>query len=129
MDQTTSTPSDEPSPKPSGEVLDELRELGRNLRALLQSAWESDERKKLQGEIETGLNELFSNLSQAAQDFSASPTGQTLKSDIEDLSQRIKTGEVETKVRAEVLNALRAANEGLKNASTPKPPPPPQGEA
>ncbi len=118
-----------PTGKTGSEVLDELRELGLNLRSLLQSAWESDERKKLQGEIETGLNDLYNTLHQAAKDFSEGPTGQTLKSDLEDLGQRIRSGEVETKVRSEVLSALRAANEGLKKTSTSKTPPPPDASA
>ena len=104
-----------PEDKQSSEILDELRNLGENLRNLLQSAWESDERKKLQNEIETGLNDLHTNLSQAVKDFSESPTGEDLKSDLEDLGQRIRTGELETKIRSEVISALRAANAGLTN--------------
>ena len=108
---------------PSNDLLDELHNLGNNLKALLQSAWESEERKKTQKEIETGLNELAKTLSQAANEFSQSPTGQTLKADLQDLQQRIQTGEVETKVRSEVVSALRAANEGLKKATTGVKPP------
>lgn len=102
----------------SGEILDELHNLGKNLKDLLQSVWESEERKKAQKEIETGLNDLLRTLSQTANDFAQSPTGQTLKADIEDLHQRIQTGEVEKKVRDEVVAALRMANEGLKKATT-----------
>jgi len=103
---------------PSNDLLDELHNLGNNLKALLQSAWESEERKKTQKDIETGLNELAKTLSQAANEFTQSPTGQTLKADLQDLQQRIQTGEVETKVRTEVVSALRTANEGLKKATT-----------
>jgi 5'-deoxynucleotidase YfbR-like HD superfamily hydrolase len=105
------------SEKQASDILDELRELGQNLRTLLQSAWESDERKKLQQEIETGVNDLYASLSQAVNEFSSSSTGQALKSDLEDLGERIRSGEVETKVRSEVVSALRAANDSLKKAS------------
>ena len=109
---------------PSGDVLEELRELGRNLGALLQSAWDSDERKKVQQEIETGLKDVTKSL----QDLANSPTGQTIKADLNELNERLRTGEVEAKVRAEVLSALRLANEGLNKAAAPKEPPqPPQG--
>ena len=107
----------------SDEILNELRNLGNNLKELLQSVWESEERKKAQKDIETGLNDLVKTLSQAANDFAQSPTGQTLKSDLKDLHERIQTGEVETKVRDEVASALRAANEGLKKATKTKQPP------
>ncbi len=122
---------DNPNPTttnpPPNEIADELRELGKNLQALLRSAWESEERKKVQSELQTGLNELGKSISQAAAEFSQSPAGQTLKADIEDLHQRIQSGEVETKVRSEVLSALRAANEGLKR-TTKKPGPPPDSQ-
>ena len=116
MDENTKPKSETnpTDPNQTSEILEEMRELGRNLRSLLQSAWESDERKKLQEEIEYGLNDLHSSLSQAAKDFSESSTGQALKSDLEDLGERIRTGEIETKVRSEVVTALRAANDGLK---------------
>jgi signal recognition particle GTPase len=107
--------------KQSGELLEELRSLGENLRTLLRSAWESEERKKLQQEIEIGLGDLHTSLSQAVQEFSDSPTGQTLKSDLDDLNERLRTGEVENKIRTEVISALRAANEGLKNAVQKEP--------
>ena len=122
-----SSGADSAAGKAGSDVLDELRELGRNLSSLLQSAWESDERKKLQSELESGLNDVYNSLRQAAKEFSEGPTGQTLKTDLEDLGQRIRSGEVEVKVRSEVLNALRAANEELKKASTKTPPPPESG--
>jgi hypothetical protein len=110
---------EQPNPTPPfDDLLGELHSLGKNLKELLQTAWQRDERKKAQSEIETGLNDLVKTLSQAANDFAQSPTGQTLKADIQDLQQRIQTGEVETKVRTEVVSALRAANEGLKKATT-----------
>lgn len=120
-------PSDrEATPQePSGDdILIELRELGKNLCEVLHSAWESEERKKLQREIETGLADLGATLSQAATEFAESPAGKTIKSDLEDLHQRIQTGEMEMKIRDEVLSALRAANSGLKKAAertTPTP--------
>jgi len=123
QNQTSSNPS--PNEPPANDILTELRELGKNLQALLRSSWESEERKKVQSELQVGLNDLGKSLSQAASEFSESPTGQTLKADLADLQERIRSGEVETKVRSEVLGALRAANEGLKKAGQKPPQPPP----
>jgi hypothetical protein len=107
----------------SDEIVNELRDLGNNLKNILQSVWESEERKKTQKDIENGLNELATTLSKTANDFANSPTGQTLKADVADFQQRVRTGEVETKVRNEVLSALRAANDGLKKAAPREEPP------
>lgn len=114
------------TPNPS-ELLDELRALGNNLRGLLNSAWASEERRRLQQELEAGLSDLKTTLNQAANEFQNSPTGQTIKEDITDFNQRLRTGEVEATVRREVLGALRLANDGLKKAADHlnNPPPPP----
>ncbi len=102
---------------------DQLNELGKNLRAALQTAWESEERRKLQQEIEEGLANLGASLSQASKDFSNSPTGKTIKEDVEDLHERWRTGEVGSRVRSEVSEALRKVNEELQKATRKNPPP------
>jgi len=120
------TPSTPPPSPESGDIAAELRELGRNLAEALRSAWESEERKRIQMEIETGLVEIGTTLNQAAKDFSDSPTGQTIKSDLKGIQERIQNGEVETKLRADLLSALRTANAELKKATHSNPPPPPE---
>ena len=123
--QTTRNP--DPNETPASDIAAELNELGKNLQALLRASWESDERKKVQAELQAGLNDLGKALSQAATEFQASPAGQALKADIEDFHQRMRSGEVESKIRNEVLSALRAANEGLKKSGQKPTPPPDSG--
>jgi len=95
---------------------DEFAELGQNIRQALQSAWTSEERQKLQAEIETGLKEASWAVKQAADGFSQSQAGQTLKTEAEDFQKRVNSGELEAKIRTELLSALRMANETLKKA-------------
>jgi hypothetical protein len=103
---------------------DLLNELGKNLRQMLQSAWESEERRKLQQEIEVGLANLGESLSEAARDFSDSPTGQSLKEDVKDIQERWRTGEVQSKAHNDIMDALRKVNTELKKATQKNPPPP-----
>jgi hypothetical protein len=115
---------------PNDDIGDQLNELGKNLRDALRTAWESDERRKLQQEIEVGLANLGDSLSQAAKEFSNSPTGQNLKEDVKDMHERWQTGEVGTKVRSELTEALRTVNKELQKAYQKNQPPPsdkPQG--
>ena len=109
---------------PEGDIGEQLNELGKNLRDALRTAWESDERRKLQQDIEVGLANLRDSLNQAATDFSSSQTGQTLKEDVKDLNERWKTGEVGSKVRTEITDALRTVNQELQKATRKDPPPP-----
>jgi hypothetical protein len=115
--------TDQPPPKNAtnaNEILDELHELGQNLKQALHTAWESEGRRKIQKEIEAGLADLSATLSQATKDFTGSPAGQTLKADVQDFNQRLRSGEVESKVRSELLGALRTVNQELKKASQRK---------
>ena len=96
------------------DIGEQLNELGKNLRETLRTAWESDDRRKLQQEIETGLTNLRDSLNQAAKDFSNSQAGQNLKEDVKDLHDRWQTGEVGSKVRSEVAEALRTVNKELQ---------------
>lgn len=109
------------SKTPNDNISEQLNELGKNLRQALQAAWESEERRKLQKEIEDGMANLGESLSQAAKDFSNSPAGQSLKNDVQDMKERWQSGEMSSKVRSEVTEALRKVNAELQKA-TRKPP-------
>ena len=97
-------------------IKDEFRNLGHNLKQAVNSAWESDGRKNLQQEIEAGVTELGSILNQLADDFNSSETGQKMRSDVEDLGERVRSGEVEENIRSGLLSALKQANTELKKA-------------
>jgi len=119
---TENNPNERKSPNDN--ISEQLNELGKNLRDALQSAWESEERRKLQKEIEDGLANLGASLSEAAKDFSSSPTGQSLKEDVKDLQERWRTGEVRSKAHSEIVEALRKVNIELQKATKKNPPPP-----
>lgn len=102
---------------PEGSVVEELRHLGQNLIDTLHAAWSSPERKRLQEEIGEGLSDLAVTLRQEVQAFQESPTGQRLREDVEDLRERIRSGEAEEKIRSELLSALRLVNRELEKAA------------
>jgi len=119
-------------PQPTGELSDELRALGENLRSVFQAAWDSDDRRRLQREIETGIGALAESLGQAARDFSESETGQQMKQEAREFSERVRSGEVESKVRQDLTAILRKMNEELGRAASSwssRPPSGPEGQA
>jgi hypothetical protein len=101
---------------PEGQLVAEFRELGKNLTEVLRTAWDQPERKRLQQEIANGLSELGSTLKDETRKFSDSAAGQRIKTDVENITQRVHSGEVELKVRQELLSALQMANEQLQRA-------------
>lgn len=99
------------------DLTEEFRKLGKNLAEALRTAWESPERRKFQQEIENGINEMGTTLTKEFGTFIESPTGQRLKSDVQDLGERFRTGEAQQKARDELLNALRRANSEIQRAT------------
>ena len=99
------------------DLTEEFRKLGKNLADALRTAWESPERKKFQQEIENGINEMGVTLSEEFGTFMESPTGQRLKSDVQDLGEHFRTGEAQQRAREELLSALRRANIEIQQAT------------
>jgi len=106
------------NPQNEGNISDEFRTLGENLLKALNSVWDSPERKKLQQEIEDGLNQLATTLKSEASTFSESPKGQQLKSEFEDFRQRVRSGETEAKAREELIKALKLINAELDKVTS-----------
>lgn len=104
------------NPQNEGNLSEEFRTLGENLLKALHSVWDSPERRNLQQEIEDGLTQLATTLKAEASTFNESPAGQQLKSDFEDLRQRVRSGEAEAKAREELLKALKLVNAELDKA-------------
>jgi hypothetical protein len=106
----------EENQKPEESLAEEFRQLGKNLTETLHAAWDSPERKRLQEEISNGLNELGNTLRDEARHFKSSPTGMRIKAEAEEVRERIRRGEMESKARAELVAALHKANEMLRQA-------------
>lgn len=114
--------------KSEGDLAAEFRALARNLSGALRAAWESEERRKLHAEIEDGVDELASTIRRSAQEFAQSSTGQQLRKEVEDFGERLRSGEMEARIREDLLAALRKVNAELEKAlsrwESPKSSPP-----
>jgi hypothetical protein len=101
-----------------GSLTDEINSLGKNLVGVLRTAWNRPERQRLQREIEGGLSELSSTLRQEARSIADSSVSQRIKSDVDDLNYRLRSRELESKVRDELVNALKVVNTELQKVIT-----------
>lgn len=113
--QTKSAPL--PDENSAEDVSAEWQNLGQNLKNVFQNTWESEERRKLQEDIEAGLSDFASSINKAVEDFKETPTGQRLKTDVEDFHERVKSGEVEVKAREELAAVLQKINSELEKVS------------
>lgn len=116
--------------QPENDFADEIHKLGGNIKQVAQAALESEEFKKFQDEMNQGLSQLGESLNKFFQEIAESPAGQRVKSEIDDFQKTARTGELEAKVRQDVLAALQKANDELEKAAarwragedTPQPP-------
>jgi hypothetical protein len=106
--------------QPESDLMDEFRQLGRNLAAAARSAWQSEESQKLRNELKVGLAALEAGLRQASAEVTSGETGQRIKSEVEDFSARVKSGQVESQLRNDLLAALRKVNSELAKATGPE---------
>jgi len=100
---------------PAGDLSAELLELGHNLKMAAKTVWESEESRRLQQELKQGLAALETGLREAASD----ETRQRVRDETHEFSQRVRSGQIETQLRTDLLQALRTVNAELKKATKP----------
>ena len=64
---------------------------------------------------------LEAGLRQAAQEVTTGETGQRIKAEVDDFSQRVKSGQVESRLRTDLLSALQTINRELQKMSRADP--------
>lgn len=104
----------EDNKKQNPEIGEEILNLGNNLIEIIRSAWDHPERKNLTKEIEAGFAEMGTLLKHEVEKFEESPAGKTLKADIDNIHERVKSGEIEETLRNNLVSVLQSANNELK---------------
>jgi len=101
-----------------GTLRDEFRALGQNLKEMMNSAWESEERQNLQAELKEGMHELGNVLDEFAANVQTGEVSKSIRREVDDFSERVRSGEFESKAREEILKALKVLNTELEKASS-----------
>lgn len=98
----------------SNELKEEFQKLAENLAGNFKALWEHPQTEEIRSEFKEGLHQLGDTLNQLANDFSESPTGKKFQEDARGFGEKVRSGEVESKVRAEMVKALNAINTELE---------------
>ena len=104
------------NPNPQPDITSQFRDLGDQLRNLLQTAWDSDEARQVKEELKIGMHELGRVATEAVEDFKGSEVGEKFKTEAEDFKSRVDSGEVEIKARDEISKAFNIINTELQKA-------------
>lgn len=105
---------EEKAPETNGpDIAAEFAELGRAMRKALDSAWNSEERQRFQGEIRSGLNTLADEMETAAKNIRESDVGQQVEDRAKQAREDLQSGKVTEEVRKAVAQTLRATRDAI----------------
>ena len=102
---------------PEGDLRDEFQNFGQNLKRVINTAWESEERKKVQTDIQDGLDELYQAINEMIDEFRVSETGKKVIKEVDDFGERLRSGEVRDQAREGILAALKKMNAELEKTA------------
>ena len=119
--------------KPEAEIVTELKQLGRQFAETLQSAWNSEERQRIEGEVREGVQSFVAEVDKVFQEARQSTAAERVREEATELKTRVETTDLGEKTRHSVVQGLRWMSEELArlaNKFTPpeKPASPPESE-
>jgi len=100
---------------PQSDLEKELIRLGEQLNTALKTAWESEDRKRLQSEVSTGLRTLADRLEQTIETAKTSPKTAEIKAQAEKVWQEAQAQgpEIVDNLRDGLVKGLQGLNAGL----------------
>ncbi len=100
-------------PRSETNIVDELDKMGQLVAQAVRSAWESEERKKLEAEIVEGLRKFSDQVSTTAKKASESDAAQQIKAQAEKVAAEVKEKDVAEEIRKGLLAGLEVVNQEL----------------
>ena len=102
---------------PRSDLKDQFRNLGENIKNVLNNAWDSQERQNVQQEIQDGLNEVGEIMESLVGGVRDSEPGKKFVEGMDNLSEKYQSGEMQAQVRESLVSAMDTLNANLKKAS------------
>jgi hypothetical protein len=100
-------------PRTPATITDELSKMGKLVAQAFQSAWESDERKKLEAEFSEGLRKFSDEVTAATKKANESDAAKQIKVQAEKIVAEVKEHDVAEEIRKGLLVGLEAINQEL----------------
>ena len=103
VDDETVYKSDEEGP----DVVDELRNLGRQFGETMRAAWSSEERRQFEHEIKEGVQTFAHEVDKAFKDVASSDPAQKARSEAAGLKDKADASDLGEKTRTSLAKGLR----------------------
>ena len=103
----------EQDPRERGDIIDQLRELGRNLEEIIRKAWESDQGHEIREQFRTGLRELNAQVDRTVESIKEDEAARDLGTRVKDNLESAVGDEFADNLRQGVSQALKTLNEQI----------------
>ncbi|MGQ9814462.1 MAG: hypothetical protein ACUVR3_04835 [Candidatus Roseilinea sp.] len=105
----------------TSEFVQELSRLSENLRALIKSYWESEERKSIERELTRGLEQFSKSINDTLEQLKQDDNLKKAKASVKNAWETAHGPQLVREMRAGALDTLRAINDQLARAATRRP--------
>jgi hypothetical protein len=105
--------------EPKSEFVTELNRLGENLGNLLKSMWESEERKSIERELNTGLDQLSKRMNETVEQLRKDTAVENVKKAAKDALETARVPKILNEVQQGMLDSLKKLNEEIAKRAQP----------
>lgn len=106
-------PENERPKEEAPDLAAEFAELGKKIRSTVETAWTSEERKKIQAELKEGLDRFVKEVDGAFHNARTSETGKKVEAEVKRVTSDFESGKVAAEVRKGLVTSLRALGNAL----------------
>lgn len=109
--------------EPAGDVVESLRDLGRQFAETVRTAWNSQERHNIEAEVREGVKTFADEINKAIHEVREGPAGQKVREEAQEVKKSVESGDLGRKTKAGIVQGLQWLSEELNklaNQFTPK---------
>lgn len=99
---------------PDADVVNELKNLGRKFAETVQSAWNSEERQRVESEVREGVKTFVNEIDKVFQTAKDSPVAKKVTNEASNVKTRVDSSEVGSKARSGLVQGLKWMSEELE---------------
>lgn len=108
---------------PSESIRQQFNDLGANIRDVFSNAWDSQEKQKVQDDLKNGLIDLGEMLGKLADEFHIREFTKKMVDGVEEIGEKVRSGEMEDKAKTDVIRTLKKINQSLTKSANKFTPP------
>ena len=115
--QSETTTNSQASQEAGKELIDELTRLGQKFVEVVEVAWNSEQRKKIEEDLRTGLVSVAGTLEEGFKKVSSSKEAQEAVNAAEDVAEKVRSSKLAVELSDALAQGLRTLSEQMDKLS------------